>query len=103
MKYSKDEILECYLNTIYLGENYYGVQVAAQGYFGKDLGDLTIRECAILAGTTNNPYYYNPRRNLYTRKSEDKDYAEVTNNRSSVLPAARSPSRDPAPPHTVHG
>ena len=85
MKYTKDEILECYLNTIYLGENYYGVQVAAQGYFGKDLGDLTLRECAILAGATNNPYYYNPRRNLYTRKSEERDYAAITNNRTDYV------------------
>ena len=84
-RYSKDQILESYLNTIYLGENYYGVQVAAQGYFGKDLGDLTLRECAILAGATNNPYYYNPRRNLYTRKSEDRDYAAVTNNRTDYV------------------
>ena len=84
-RYSKDEILECYLNTIYLGENYYGVQVAAQGYFGKDLGDLTLRECAILAGATNNPYYYNPRRNLYTRRSDEKDYAAVTNNRTDYV------------------
>ena len=84
-RYTKDQILESYLNTIYLGENYYGVQVAAQGYFGKDLGDLTLRECAILAGATNNPYYYNPRRNLYTRKSEDKDYAAVTNNRTDYV------------------
>ncbi|MBR6442751.1 MAG: PBP1A family penicillin-binding protein [Clostridia bacterium] len=84
-RYTKDQILESYLNTIYLGENYYGVQVAAQGYFGKDLGDLTLRECAILAGATNNPYYYNPRRNLYTRKSEEKDYAKVTNNRTDYV------------------
>ena len=84
-RYSKDQILESYLNTIYLGENYYGVQVAAKGYFGKDLGDLTLRECAILAGATNNPYYYNPRRNLYTRKSDDKDYAKVTNNRTDYV------------------
>ena len=84
-KYTKDQILESYLNTIYLGENYYGVQVAAQGYFGKDLGELTLRECAILAGATNNPYYYNPRRNLYTRKSDDRDYAAVTNNRTNYV------------------
>ena len=84
-RYSKDQILESYLNTIFLGENYYGVQVAAQGYFGKNLGELTLRECAILAGATNNPYYYNPRRNLYTRKSEDKDYAAVTNNRTNYV------------------
>ena len=84
-RYSKDQILESYLNTIYLGENYYGVQVAAQGYFGKDLGDLTLRECAILAGTTNNPYYYNPRRNFYTRKSDERDFAAVTNNRTNYV------------------
>ena len=85
IKYSKDDILESYLNTIYLGENYYGVQVAAQGYFGKDLGDLTLRECAMLAGTTNNPYYYNPRRNFYKRKSDEKDYVAVTNNRTDYV------------------
>ena len=84
-RYTKDQILESYLNTIYLGENYYGVQVAAQGYFGKDLGDLSLRECAILAGATNNPYYYNPRRNLYTRRSEDRDYTAVTNNRTDYV------------------
>ncbi len=84
-RYSKDEILESYLNTIYLGENYYGVQVAAQGYFGKELGQLSLRECAMLAGATNNPYYYNPRRNFYTRKSEERDYAAVTNNRTDYV------------------
>ena len=84
-KYSKDEILESYLNTIYLGENYYGVQVAAEGYFGKSLGELTLRECAILAGVTNNPYHYNPRRNFYTRSSETTDYAAITNNRTDYV------------------
>lgn len=84
-RYSKDQILESYLNTIYLGENYYGVQVAAEGYFGKSLGELTLRECAMLAGATNNPYYYNPRRNLYTRKSDTTDYAAVTNNRTDYV------------------
>ncbi len=85
IKYSKEQILESYLNTIYLGENYYGVQVAAEGYFGKSLGELTLRECAMLAGTTNNPYYYNPRRNFYTRSSAEKDYAAITNNRTDYV------------------
>ena len=84
-RYSKDQILESYLNTIYLGENYYGVQVAAEGYFGKNLGELTLRECAMLAGTTNNPYYYNPRRNYYTRKDGSKDYAAITDNRTNYV------------------
>ena len=85
MRYSKDEILESYLNTIYLGENYYGVKVAAKGYFGKELEELTLRECAMLAGVTNNPYYYNPRRNFYTRTGGEKDYAATTNNRTDYV------------------
>ncbi len=83
--YSKDQILENYLNTIYLGENYYGVKVAAKGYFGKELGELTIRECAMLAGVTNNPYYYNPRRNFYTRDDGETDFAATTNNRTDYV------------------
>ncbi|MEG1777186.1 MAG: transglycosylase domain-containing protein, partial [Clostridia bacterium] len=84
-KYTKAQILESYLNTIYLGENYYGVQVAAQGYFGKDLSELTLRECAMLAGITNNPYYYNPRRNFFVRKSDTTDYAKLTNDRADYV------------------
>ena len=84
-RYPKDQILESYLNTIYLGENYYGVKVAAKGYFGKELGELTLRECAMLAGVTNNPYYYNPRRNFYTRQDGERDYAATTNNRTDYV------------------
>ena len=83
--YSKEEILECYLNTIWLGESYYGVQTAAEGYFGKQLSELTLRECAILAGTCNSPYYYNPRRNYYTRQKEGVDYPAITNNRTDYV------------------
>ena len=84
-RYTKLQILEYYLNTIYLGENYYGVQVAAQGYFGKELHELTLRECAMLAGLTSNPYYYNPRRNFFTRTSETTDYPAITNNRTDYV------------------
>ncbi|NLD83929.1 MAG: hypothetical protein GX637_07160, partial [Clostridiales bacterium] len=85
-RYTKNEILESYLNTIYLGEDYYGVKVAAYGFFGKDdLNTLTLRECAMLAGMTNNPYYYNPRRNLYTRQSETTDYKKITNDRTDYV------------------
>ena len=83
--YSKDEILEAYLNTIFLGENYYGVKVAAMGYFGKELNELTLRECAMLAGMTTNPYYYNVRRNFYTRASDSVDYTARTNNRTDYV------------------
>ncbi len=83
--YTKDEILECYLNTIWLGESYYGVQTASEGYFGKQLSELTLRECAMLAGTCNSPYYYNPRRNFYTRQREGVDYPAITNNRTNYV------------------
>ena len=83
--YTKEQILESYLNTIYLGESYYGVQTAAQGYFGKELGELTLRECAMLAGVTNSPYYYDPRRNFYSREKEGVDYPAITNNRTNYV------------------
>ena len=85
-QYTKSEILESYLNTIYLGEDYYGVKVAAYNYFGKDnLNSLTLRECAMLAGMTRNPYYYNPRRNYYTRQSDTTDYRKITNDRTDYV------------------
>lgn len=58
--HSKDEILEWYFNTIYLGEGCYGVQSASRVYFGKDVSDLTLAECASLIGITNNPSIYDP-------------------------------------------
>ncbi len=84
-KYSKNQILESYLNTIYLGENYYGVKVAAKGYFGKELDSLSLRECAMLAGIATNPYYYNPHRNFYVRSSEETNYIAITNNRTNYV------------------
>ena len=58
--YSKNEIMEWYLNTIYLGEGCYGVQSAAEVYFGKNIGDLTPAECASIVAITNNPSLYDP-------------------------------------------
>ena len=58
--YSKEDILELYLNVIYLGNGCRGVQSAAQYYFGKDVSELTLAECASLAGVTNNPSLYSP-------------------------------------------
>jgi penicillin-binding protein 1A len=84
-RYTKQQILESYLNTIFLGENYYGVQVAAEGYFGKELSQLTLRESAMLAGINSNPYYYNPRRNFYLRSAEGVDYPAITNDRTNYV------------------
>ena len=58
---SKDQILEAYLNDVYLGEANYGVKSAANDYFGKELSELTIRECAMLVGVIQQPSYTNPR------------------------------------------
>ena len=58
--YSKEEILEMYLNTIYLGEGAYGIRSAASVYFDKELSELTPKECACIIGITNNPSLYDP-------------------------------------------
>ncbi|MZQ76123.1 MAG: penicillin-binding protein [Peptoclostridium sp.] len=57
---TKDQILEMYLNTIYLGRGATGAQAAAQTYFSKDVSELNVAECAIIAGITKNPSRYSP-------------------------------------------
>ena len=84
-RYTKKQILESYLNTIFLGGSYYGVLVAAYGYFGKELDQLTLRECAMLAGLTRSPNYYNPRSNFYTRNTEGSNTPDITNNRTDYV------------------
>ena len=58
--FSKDDILEAYLNIIYTGPNIYGVKEAALYYFNRDIKDLSLAECAFLAGINNSPNSYNP-------------------------------------------
>lgn len=58
--YSKDEIMEAYLNTLYLSHGCYGVKTAAETYFGKEVKDLNIAECACLASITQSPTRYDP-------------------------------------------
>ncbi len=62
--FSKDEILEMYLNQIYYGHGSYGVAAAARTYFGKELKDLTISECAMIASLPKAPTHYSPYNNL---------------------------------------
>lgn len=59
-QYSKEDIMEWYLNTIYLGEQSYGVRTAAYTYFGKDVSELDLAECASLIAITNNPSIFDP-------------------------------------------
>jgi membrane carboxypeptidase/penicillin-binding protein len=61
--YSKPEILELYLNRIFFGLNFYGVQAAARGYFGKDVKELTIEESATICGLIKSPNNIQPLRN----------------------------------------
>lgn len=63
-KYSKEEILEYYLNNIYFGNGYYGIGAAARGYFNCDVKDLTLSQTAFLCGIPNNPTTYDPLTNF---------------------------------------
>ena len=70
--YSKDQIMEAYLNTIYLSHGCYGVKTAAETYFGKDVKDLNIAECATLAGITQFPTKYDPLLNPENNKKKQE-------------------------------
>lgn len=59
-KYSKEEIIEWYLNAVYFGEGCYGVNTAAKTYFDKDLSELSLAECASIVAITNNPSKFDP-------------------------------------------
>ena len=66
--YTKEEILETYLNEIWFGHGAYGVEAASQLYFGKQAKDLELEEAALIAGVTNNPSIYSPRVNMDSAK-----------------------------------
>lgn len=74
--YSKDEILELYINTIYFGNGYYNIKDACEGYFGKSLNEMTDGECIMLAGIPNAPSVYNPKENLKLAKERQKQVAD---------------------------
>ena len=59
-KYSKEEILEFYLNNVYFANGYYGIEAAAQGYFGMDVSHLSLSQMIYLCAIPNNPTLYNP-------------------------------------------
>jgi penicillin-binding protein 1A len=81
-RYTKDEILELYLNQVYFGSGAYGVQSAAKIFFGKSAKDLNLAECALVAGMPKSPSRYSPlvnpdlaikRRNIVLRQMRDTD------------------------------
>lgn len=70
--YTKEEIIEWYLNIVYFGEGAYGVAQAADTYFGKDVQDLTLAQCASIIGITNNPSKYSPFASTANNKKRTK-------------------------------
>ncbi|MGI6453164.1 MAG: transglycosylase domain-containing protein [Syntrophomonadaceae bacterium] len=70
--YSKDEILTMYLNIIPFGAGAYGVQAAANTYFGKDVSELSLAECSLLAGLPQSPNAYNPFNSLDKAKARQQ-------------------------------
>ena len=92
--YSKDEILEYYLNTIGLSQGVSGVQAAARRYFNKDVSDLSLTECVVLAVITQRPTYYDPIRNrdnnwdkvqVVLQKMEEQGYITAEEHAAALL------------------
>lgn len=76
--YSKDDILEFYLNNVYFANGYYGIEAASIGYFNKSSSELTLSEIAFLCAIPNNPTLYDPRKNLEnTLKRRDRILDEM--------------------------
>ena len=85
--YSKEEILEAYLNYIYLGQGCNGVYTAAYTYFGKHVSELSLAECASLIGITNNPSKYDPmsNREIKTADGQTKSTREYNKERQELI------------------
>lgn len=85
--YSKDEILEMYLNTIYFGSNYYGIEAASEGYFGKEPNQLALPEAAMLAGLPNAPSIYSPYNDFLLAKKRQFIVLDAMNNNGYITKA----------------
>lgn len=71
--YTKNEIIELYVNTIYFGDSYYGIEEACQGYLNKDATEMTLADCTMMAGIPNAPSVYAPTANPnLTRDRQEK-------------------------------
>ena len=105
-KYDKQEILEWYLNAVYFGEGCYGVGTAAQTYFGKEVSELSLAECASIIGITNKPTYYDPFYNEENNKNRQEvilremyeqgyiDYSTWKNAVAEELVFTRTPNQE---------
>ena len=106
---SKPEILASYLNTIYFGRGAYGIQSAAQQYFGIDAAQLTHEQAALLVGLVPAPSAYEPRTNP-AKAQERYDYVMASMVETGAIPAAEARDNptmpetvEPAPPQGVEG
>jgi penicillin-binding protein 1A len=97
---SKNEILELYLNSAYLGRGSWGIEMAARSYFGKSAKDLTLPEGAMLAGFLKGPNYYNPDRHP-DRAKERLGYVLERLQDDGVISAAQKDEALAAPPKLV--
>ncbi|MFN8532137.1 MAG: PBP1A family penicillin-binding protein [Dehalococcoidia bacterium] len=86
-RYSKDQILEWYLNEIYYGNLSYGIEAAAQTYFGKRAADLTLAESALLAGLVQSPARYSPYTEPALARARQADVLDLMVRRGSITAA----------------
>jgi 1A family penicillin-binding protein len=100
-RYSKEEILNAYLNAVYFGDGYHGVEAASRGYFGKPASDLQPHEAALLAAVVRSPTNYSPsanparatsRRNLVLRLMRDTGRLGEAEYRESLEMPLRAPA-----------
>lgn len=76
--YSKNEIIELYVNTIYFGEGYYGIEEACNGYLGKSTSEMNLADCTMMAGIPNAPSVYAPTVNPdLTRSRQEKVISDM--------------------------
>ncbi|GIW10212.1 MAG: penicillin-binding protein 1A [Dehalococcoidia bacterium] len=92
-RYSKDQILEWYLNEVYYGNLSYGVEAAAQTYFGKHAADLTLAESAFLAGLVQAPARYSPSSDLAAAKARQSEVLELMVRRGFITTAEAEAAR----------
>lgn len=92
-QYTKDEILELYLNEVCYGNGAYGIQAAARSYFGKDAADLTLSESALLAGLPQAPAMHDPRANPLSARARQAKVLELMAKTGYITPAAEQAAR----------
>lgn len=103
MNYSKEQILEGYLNTIYYGNGTYGVQAASQFYFGKNAADLSLAEGSMLAGIPKGPGIYSPLVSMEKAKNRQADILDsMVKNEYITKAAAEKAEKEPVKIVGIH-